>query len=123
MAEPTVPIADFLELYDAAHGVIDHIRMHVDHAEYEGGMNAVERFREVATIRCQTHLPKTKRMKMAEKKMRHCWFCGAELGVLGRAEWEPGDTCGARECEREARNAAAEERREAHEQLDRDMGW
>jgi hypothetical protein len=44
----TVPIADFLELYDAAHAVIDHIRMHVDHAEYVGGMNAVEDFREIA---------------------------------------------------------------------------
>jgi hypothetical protein len=44
----TVPIADFLELYDAAHAVIDKIRMHVDHAEYEGGMNAVEDFREIA---------------------------------------------------------------------------
>lgn len=44
----TVPIADFLELYDAAHAVIDHIRLHVDHAEYEGGMNAVQDFREIA---------------------------------------------------------------------------
>jgi hypothetical protein len=43
-----VPIADFLELYDAAHAVIDKIRMHADHAEYEGGMNAVNDFREIA---------------------------------------------------------------------------
>lgn len=44
-----VPIKDFLELYDAAHAVIDKIRLHVDHAEYEGGMNAVEDFREIAS--------------------------------------------------------------------------
>lgn len=43
-----VPIADLLELHDAAHAVIDKIRMHVDHAEYEGGMNAVGDFREIA---------------------------------------------------------------------------
>jgi hypothetical protein len=43
-----VPIEDFLELYDAAHAVIDKIQMHVDHAEYQGGMNAVEDFREIA---------------------------------------------------------------------------
>lgn len=43
-----VPIEDFLELYDAAHAVIDHIRVHADHAEYEGSMNAVEDFREIA---------------------------------------------------------------------------
>lgn len=43
-----VPIEDFLELYDAAHAVIDQIRLHVDHAEYEGGMNAVEAFREIS---------------------------------------------------------------------------
>jgi hypothetical protein len=43
-----VPIGDFLELYDAAHAVIDKIRLHVDHAEYEGGMNAVQDFREIS---------------------------------------------------------------------------
>ena len=43
-----IPVADFLKLYDAAHEVIDRIRLHVDHAEYEGGMNVVERFREVS---------------------------------------------------------------------------
>lgn len=43
-----VPIYDFLALYDAAHAVIDHIKLCVDHAEYEGGMNAVDDFREIA---------------------------------------------------------------------------
>lgn len=48
MADSSVPIEDFLELYDAAHAVIDKIRMRVDHAEYEGGLNAVQDFREIA---------------------------------------------------------------------------
>lgn len=43
-----VSINDFLELYDAAHEVIDKIRMHDDHAEYEGGMNAVNNFRDIS---------------------------------------------------------------------------
>jgi hypothetical protein len=43
-----VSIEDFLELYDAAHAVIDKIEMHVDHAEYKGSMNAVNNFREVS---------------------------------------------------------------------------
>lgn len=58
-----------------------------------------------------------------DAKMRYCWFCGDELGVLSRAEWEHGDTCGKSECEREAQYAREVERAEAHETLDRDMGW
>jgi hypothetical protein len=54
----SVPIADFLKLYDAAHAVIDKIRMHVDHAEYEGGMNAVEDFREIAAHLLWKHADK-----------------------------------------------------------------
>lgn len=56
-----------------------------------------------------------------EPKLRHCFNCGAEIGVY--ADFDRLDTCGKRECDREARNAHAEEREEAHEQLDRDMGW
>lgn len=54
-------------------------------------------------------------------RMRHCFHCGAELGAY--ADWDPLDTCGAKECVRSARDAAIEEREEAHENLDRDMGW
>lgn len=54
-------------------------------------------------------------------KMRHCFFCGAELGVY--AYHDPLDTCGKAECNREASDAARQERDEAHERLDRDMGW
>jgi hypothetical protein len=53
-----VPIEDFLALYDAAHAVIDRIRLHVDHAEYEGGMNAVEDFRAIATVLRWKHADK-----------------------------------------------------------------
>jgi hypothetical protein len=54
-------------------------------------------------------------------KMRHCFFCGEELGIY--ADWHPLDTCGKAECNREASNAAREEREEAHRELDRRMGW
>ena len=54
-------------------------------------------------------------------KMHHCFFCGDEIGVY--ADYHPLDTCGKSECEREARHQAEAERDEAHEQLDRDMGW
>lgn len=56
------------------------------------------------------------------EKMQHCWFCGAELGIY-KKHYSDRDTCGASECEREARYDAMAERDEAHEQLDRDMGW
>lgn len=60
---------------------------------------------------------------MSAAKMRHCWFCGAELGVLSRKDWMPGDTCGKPECDREARLQAQADRDEEHERLDRDLGW
>jgi hypothetical protein len=58
---------------------------------------------------------------MATPKMRYCFNCGEELGF---STWsDPLDTCGKPECDREARDAMQAERDEAHEQLDRDMGW
>ena len=60
-------------------------------------------------------------MKSKLAKMRHCFFCGKELGVY--ADYDPLDNCGDSECAREARYAAAAERQEAHDKLDRDMGW
>lgn len=54
-------------------------------------------------------------------KMRHCFNCGAELGAY--VDYDPRDTCGKQECEREVRDMEREERDEAHEQLDRDRGW
>jgi hypothetical protein len=63
------------------------------------------------------------KLKPTEKPipMRHCFNCGEELGRY-RCH-DPLETCGKPECDREARNAYAAEREEAHEQLDRDMGW
>ncbi len=58
---------------------------------------------------------------MKPAKMRHCFYCGAELGVY--ADYDPRDTCGKRECEREAQDSYTAERQEAHDELDRDMGW
>lgn len=56
-------------------------------------------------------------------KERHCFNCGASMGFIENKYYDRRDTCGKRECEREARNEAYAEREEAHEQLDRDMGW
>lgn len=57
------------------------------------------------------------------RKVTQCENCGDDLG--GEVEKWPGEfiTCGKRECEREARDQYAQERAEAHEQLDRDMGY
>jgi hypothetical protein len=57
------------------------------------------------------------------RKIRHCENCGADLD--GPVDKYPGDfiTCGKRECEREARDQQQAARDEAHEQLDRDMGY
>lgn len=62
-------------------------------------------------------------VEMTTAKMRHCWYCGEELGVMERRLYDELDTCGKVECEREARDAEREERDNAHDQLDRDMGW
>lgn len=52
----------------------------------------------------------------------HCFNCGKDIGEKDRFS-EQMDDCGAIECTRAARDAYAQERDEAHEQLDRDMGW
>lgn len=54
-------------------------------------------------------------------KMRRCFNCGEEIGVY--ADYDPLDDCGKPECVREARNQAEQEREDAHEHLDRDMGY
>jgi hypothetical protein len=58
---------------------------------------------------------------MGKMKMRHCFYCGEELGVY--ADYHPLDDCGKRECQRAAQDAVAQEREEAHDKLDRDGGW
>ncbi len=52
----------------------------------------------------------------------YCCICGEDIGVADRFS-DQYDTCGQRGCEREVRNTFAIERDEAHEQLDRDMGY
>lgn len=54
-------------------------------------------------------------------KLRHCFNCGSEMGVY--ADYDPLDTCGQTECNREAAASMAQQRDEAHEQLDRDLGY
>lgn len=58
---------------------------------------------------------------MSEKRA-HCYNCGDDIGAWDRFS-DRYDTCGRPECEREMRDALAAERAEAHEQLDRDMGY
>lgn len=56
-------------------------------------------------------------------KVSQCEWCGDDLG--GAVEKWPGEmvTCGKRACDHEAREDAKQRREEAHEQLDRDLGY
>ncbi len=56
-------------------------------------------------------------------KISQCEYCGDDLGY--EVNKMPGEaiTCGKRECERWARDEVLAAREEAHEQLDRNMGW
>lgn len=56
-------------------------------------------------------------------KMRHCWFCGEEIGVCEDRDHDRRDTCGKRECQREANEDERGERDDAHRELDERMGW
>ena len=62
-------------------------------------------------------------MMLSEKQipMRHCFNCGEELGRY--ADFDRMDHCGHPACSREARTCAAEEREDAHRDLDDRMGW
>lgn len=51
-------------------------------------------------------------------KIRHCWYCGADMGFIENRYYDRGDTCGKQECDRAARDAHAEEREEAHDRVD-----
>lgn len=56
-----------------------------------------------------------------KQKLRHCFFCGKQIGFYADYTWL--DTCGELPCERASREREEAEREEAHERLDRDMGW
>lgn len=58
-----------------------------------------------------------------KSKERFCAYCGDSLGVIENRYYDRGDHCGKRECSRAMREDAEAERAEAHEKLDRDMGW
>lgn len=58
---------------------------------------------------------------MDKTKTRFCFNCGQEIGAYGG--WDQFDTCGAKECDWAARDALSQEQADAHEKLDRDMGW
>ena len=46
-------------------------------------------------------------MAKQAQAMRYCFFCGEPIGVYN--DWEPLDTCGQQDCEREARRYIAEQ--------------
>lgn len=56
-------------------------------------------------------------------KERHCWYCGASMGMIENRHYDRGDTCGKSACERGARDAERYERDAEHEALDADRGW
>jgi anaerobic ribonucleoside-triphosphate reductase len=56
-------------------------------------------------------------------KIRHCWYCGEDMGFIEDRYFDKHDTCGKAECERERRYALREEREEAQRRLDENMGW
>ena len=56
-------------------------------------------------------------------KIRRCWNCGADMGFIENRYYDRMDSCGSLECQRAERDAAQQEREEAHERLDRDLGY
>ena len=56
-------------------------------------------------------------------KISQCEYCGDDLGCEVDKWHGEAITCGKRECERWAAEERAAMRDEAHEQLDRDMGY
>lgn len=57
-------------------------------------------------------------------KVAHCEYCGDDLGdKVERYHGDPPVTCGKQDCERWARDCMAEQREDAHRDLDDRMGW
>ena len=54
--------------------------------------------------------------------IQYCAYCGDEMGVWNSFSTSY-DTCGKRECDRDAKDCEEEERGRAHEELDMNMGW
>ena len=53
-------------------------------------------------------------------KTRHCWNCGADMGMIEDRHYDRTDTCGAQGCERALRDQLASERQDRHDEIDRD---
>jgi len=56
-------------------------------------------------------------------RVRHCPYCGDDMGFIEDRYYERNDPCGKQSCMREASDCEREERDNAHDQLDRDNGW
>lgn len=54
-------------------------------------------------------------------QLRNCFNCGKPIGTY--VDWDPLDHCGDDACKRAAKYARDAERAEAHDKLDRDMGY
>lgn len=60
---------------------------------------------------------------MGNPKERFCWNCGASMGPIEDKHYDRRDTCGSRDCEREARDEARAEREDSIFRQDHDFGW
>lgn len=60
---------------------------------------------------------------MAKRTIEHCENCGAYLGRPVEKLYGDFIVCGERECSRAEQDFHAQQREEAHEQLDRDLGY
>lgn len=67
--------------------------------------------------------PRRRRDGIVTIKMRYCWMCGKEMGMIDSRYYDRGDTCGEMECAREERDADRAEREEAHRDFNERMGW
>ena len=56
-------------------------------------------------------------------KTRYCFNCGDALGPYGNPGFYRFESCSKPECQNAERDAQQQEREEAHEQLDRDLGY
>ncbi len=57
-------------------------------------------------------------------KVQHCEYCGDDLGTtVHKFAGDEPVVCGKQECSRYAREVMAQEREDAHRDLDERMGW
>ena len=54
-------------------------------------------------------------------KTKNCWYCGDDLGF--EADSRDRETCGKRECVREAQRSWREDREDAHFRAEQDDGY